>query len=126
MMWRQIIRFAGRLGRRVTGSHALADYAQGPVVFTSAVLLLLVIRVYGALGGWEPGQLLALSLGMTASMLVCGGVVYSMSRRASICLAMGDRRAARTFLRRTMLVAAAWVAVVAALIVGVASAVGIP
>jgi hypothetical protein len=90
------------------------------------VLLLLVIRVYGALGGWEPGQLLALSLGMTASMLVCGGFVYAMSRRASICLAMGDRRAARTFLRRTMLVAAAWVAVVAALIVGVASAVGTP
>jgi hypothetical protein len=113
-----------RVASHPTVPPALMDYVQGPVVFASAVLLLLVVRVYSALGGWEPGQALALSLGMTASMLLCGGFVYAMSRRASICLAVGDRRAARSFLRRTMMIAGVWVAVVAVVIVVVASASG--
>jgi uncharacterized membrane protein len=116
MMRRRIIRIADRLSTGASTSRTLADYLQGPVVFISAALLLLVTRVYGALGGWEPGQVLALSLGMTASMLVCGGFVYAMSRRTSICLAMGDRRATRSFLRWTMVIAAVCVVMLAGLL----------
>jgi hypothetical protein len=111
--------------RRVTASEALTDYAQGPLAFIPAVVLLLLIRVYGALGGWQPGQVLALSLGMTASMLVCGGFVFAMSRRACICLAMGDRRGAAHFLHRTMVVAGVGVAAVALLVVLVTGALGL-
>jgi hypothetical protein len=68
--------------------HALVDYAQG-----------------------------ALSLGMTASILVCSGFVYAMSRRASICLGLGDRLSASRFLRSTMLIAGVWAIVVGPLLV---------
>lgn len=96
---------------------ALLDYGQGPLTFLPALVLLLVIRAYGVLGAWDSGQVLALSLGMTASILLCSGFVYAMSRRASICLGLGDRRSASRFLRGTMLIAGLWAMVVGPLLV---------
>ncbi|HEX8967046.1 MAG TPA: hypothetical protein VF937_04145 [Chloroflexota bacterium] len=90
-----------------------------------AVVLLLIIRAMGDLGGWGIRQVLALSLGMTTSVLVTAGFVQGMSRRASVCLAFGDMRSAIRFLRGALLVAAIGVSAFAVSVVTVAQAVGV-
>jgi hypothetical protein len=103
----------------------LADYARGPLALLPGVVLLLVIRVYAALGQWESGRVLALGLGMTVSMLLTGGFVQAVSRRGSLYLGLGNRRAASQFLRITTGWALACVVAAAALSVLLMAALGL-
>ena len=104
---------------------ALADYARGPLALLPGVVLLLVIRVYAALGQWESGRVLALGLGMTCSMLITGGFVQAVSRRGSLYLGLGNRRAASQFLRITTRWALTCVVVAAVLSILLMAALGL-
>jgi hypothetical protein len=96
-------------------SEMIADFARGPLALAMSLVLLLIIRAFGELGQWSPTQTLALSMGMTMSMLVAGGFVQAMGRRGSICLALEDRDAAWRFLWMVFLAAAVGSTLVAGL-----------
>jgi hypothetical protein len=104
---------------------ALTDYARGPVALLPGVVLLLVIRAYATLGQWESGRVLALGLGMTGSMLITGGFVQAVSRRGSLYLGLGNRRAASQFLRVTTRWALACVVAAAVLAILLMAALGL-
>ena len=103
---------------------ALADYARGPIVLISAILLLLIISAYGTFGEWKREQILALSLGMTGGMLVSNGFGQAMARRGSIFLSLKDSAAASRFLRLSATVAGTCVAVIAIMVLLIMTYVG--
>jgi hypothetical protein len=77
---------------------AISDYSKGPIAVLPAVLLIAGITAIGDLVemGWR--EVLAVSLGATASMLLTTGFNQSLNRRGSACLAFDDRRSARHLL----------------------------
>lgn len=76
----------------------LSDYARGPqAVGVIAVLILALTGASGA-GGWGEQQILAISLGMSGSMLATNGFVQAASRRSAIYLSRSNIPAARAFL----------------------------
>jgi hypothetical protein len=107
---------AGREARRLALSprhrQNLADYARGPIVLVSAIILLLIISAYGTLGEWGREQILALSLGMTGGMLISNGFGQAMARRGSIYLSLEDSAAASRFFRLSATVAGTCVAAI--------------
>ena len=111
---------AGRAGRRFAlppqTRRTLADYARGPIVLISAILLLLIISAYGTFGAWQREQILALSLGMTGGMLISNGFGQAMARRGSIYLSLEDSAAASRFLRLSATLAGTCVAAIAIII----------
>ncbi len=119
-------RWSTTRNRRLSAEHldALRDYSRGPLAMVPAVLLLLTIRAMGDLGGWGVRQVLALSLGMTASVLVTAGFVQAVSRRTSVCLAFGDVKSAVRFLRDALMLAAVCVGAVGGGLAAVASGLG--
>ena len=78
---------AGREARRISLPphirQTLIDYARGPIVLISALILLLIISAYSVFGAWEREQVLALSLGMTGGMLISNGFGQAIARRVS-------------------------------------------
>jgi hypothetical protein len=104
---------------------ALADYTRGPLALFPGLVLLLIIQAYSRLGQWPPSQVLALSLGMTSSMVITSGFVQAVSRRGSVYMALGDPGAAGRFLRVSLTVAGACVVAMAALLFFVATGLGL-
>ena len=104
---------------------ALADYMRGPLALMPGIVLLLIIQAYSRLGQWPPSQVLALSLGMTSSMVITSGFVQAVSRRGSVYLALGDPGAASRFLRISITVAGACVVAIAAMLFFVATGLGL-
>jgi len=98
---------------------------QGPLILLGALALLFTIRSIGEAGGWGPRQVLALGVGMSACVLVTAGFVYSVGRRVSICLIFRDIRSASAFMGGALGLAGASVLVTGALLVMVATAVGL-
>jgi hypothetical protein len=111
---------AGREARNLAlPSHTrqtLIDYARGPIVLISAILLLLIISAYGTFGEWKREQVLALSLGMTGGMLISNGFGQAMARRGSIFLSLEDSAAASRFLRLSATVTGTCVAAIAIIV----------
>jgi polysaccharide biosynthesis protein PelF len=83
---------------------ALANYAQGPIALLPGILVLLIIQFYGSFGQWSGGQMTALSLGMSAGLLLTNGFLQAVMRRASISISMGNPRTASKFLLRALAV----------------------
>jgi polysaccharide biosynthesis protein PelF len=102
----------------------LRDYAGGPIALLPNLVLLIMINVYARLGQWNEGQVLALTLGMTAGMLITNGFVQAIMRRASRALGLGSPRAAGRFLRASLLLAGSVLAGVVVLALLVASGMG--
>ena len=103
----------------------LIDYMRGPLVLISAVMLLLIIGAYGALGEWGNEQILALSIGMTCGMLISSGFAQAIVRRGSIYLSLDDSGAASRFLRLSAAVAGTCIAVVAIMVVLITNYLGV-
>jgi hypothetical protein len=102
----------------------LIDYARGPIVLISAIILLLIIHAYSVFGEWEREQILALSLGMTGGMLVSNGFGQAMARRGSIFLSLEDSAAASRFLRLSAIVAGTCVVVIVVMVLLITTYVG--
>jgi hypothetical protein len=94
---------------------AWADYVRGPMSVGTVLVLLFIMSVYRQLGQWGQSQVLALSLGMTGSLLVTNGFVQAASRRGSIFLSRGNSHAAVVFLRTILLIAGVCSVMVASL-----------
>jgi hypothetical protein len=77
----------------------LGDFARGPLTLLPGVVILIIIQVYSALGQWESGRALALSLGFTVGVLATSGFVPAISRRVSIYQSLNNLGAAVRFLR---------------------------
>lgn len=103
---------------------ALRDYAGGPIALLPNLVLLIMISVFAWLGQWNEGQVLAMSLGMTAGMLVTNGFVQAIMRRASLSLGLGSLRTASRFLRTSLLLAGSILAGIVILALLVASWMG--
>ncbi len=93
----------------------LVSYLQGPISFLPSLLVLLTIQIFSFGGQWAGGQIMALSLGMSAGLLITNGFLQAVMRRASICLSLGNSQSARRFLIRGLGVAALIVVAVALL-----------
>ncbi len=98
-------------------SQALIDYVRGPLALVPVVVLLLTITAYRELGRWGQNQILALTLGMTCSMLFTNGFIQAASRRGAIYLSRSNPGAANRFLRVTMTIAGACIVVLTVLVV---------
>lgn len=85
---------------------ALRSYIQGPVAFLPGFIVLVIIQAYSFVGQWSAGQIMALSLGMSAGLLMTNGFLQASMRRASICLTLNNPRAARRFLLQSLGIAA--------------------
>lgn len=81
---------------------ALINYLQGPISFLPGFIVLLTIQAYSFGSQWAGGQVMALSLGMGAGLLMTNGFLQAVMRRASICLSLGNARAASKFLIRSL------------------------
>jgi len=103
----------------------LSDYLRGPIALVPVVVLLLIIAAYRTLGHWGQSQVLALTLGMTGSMLITNGFIQAVSRRGAIYLSRANPGAASQFFRMTMSVAGACIVVVACLIVFLTTRLGL-
>jgi len=90
-----------------------------------AITLLTIIWAYGNLGGFGLNQVLALSLGMTGSMLVTNGFNQVASRRGAIYLGLEDHGAAKRFLAVTFAISEICVLVIAILAVLITSWFGV-
>jgi hypothetical protein len=99
---------------------AWLDYARGPLALMIAACLMITIAVYGSLGRWDQTRILALSAGLSGSMLLTSGFIMAASRRTSVYMGLGKPQAAGLFFGRTMIVAGVCV-VLAALAVVAAS-----
>jgi polysaccharide biosynthesis protein PelF len=99
----------------------LRDYALGPLALVIVLELLLVVEAYRVLGDWNEGYILALSLGMTSSMLILNGFIQAISRRSSIYLGLNNLSAARRFLHSGVAVGEICNAMIAVLAVLVAT-----
>ncbi len=76
----------------------LRDFSRGFLALLPAVVLLLCIFAYSAAGQWSQNLVLALSAGMTSSMLITNGIIQALSRRTSIYLGLGKPAIAGRFL----------------------------
>lgn len=115
-------RQADRLSAAAAGRKAaLIDYLKGPLGLIPPLLLLFVITAFGRWGGWTPQQVLLLSTGLTAGLMLTNGLTQGVSRRTSLYLGMAKpRMAARYLLVSTASVTAVacGLAVLAALALG--------
>jgi hypothetical protein len=82
----------------VTARQRWLDYARGPQSLGVIIVLMAIIAGVGTAGQLSQQALLALSLGMSGSMLVTNGLVQAASRRGAIYLSRGNSAAARRFL----------------------------
>jgi hypothetical protein len=105
---------------------ALLDYARGPIVLISAIILLLIISAYSVFGAWGREQVLALSLGMTGGMLISNGFGQAMARRGSIYLSLEDSAAASRFFRLSATVSGTFAAAIAIMILLIMTYLGTP
>jgi hypothetical protein len=115
----------GRLEPPQPAYQALRDYVRGPLGLIQILVLLLIIEAYRVLGGWTESQILALSVGMTSSMLINTGFTQAISRRGSIYLGQKNLRAASWFLRVSVTLAETCNALIATLVVLVATGLGV-
>jgi HD-GYP domain-containing protein (c-di-GMP phosphodiesterase class II) len=101
------------------------DYLRGPLALIPIVVILLMIAAFRELGRWEDSQVVSLSLGVSASVLLTNGLVQAMSRRGHIYLSRGDRRAAGAFIAGALKAAAASLALVALACATIAAVLGV-
>jgi glycosyltransferase involved in cell wall biosynthesis len=104
---------------------AWRDYALGPLALVPVLVLLLIVEAYRVLGNWNESHILALSLGMTSSMLILNGFIQAISRRSSIYLGLNNPSAATRFLRASVTAAGICNAMIAVLAVLVATGLGV-
>jgi len=104
---------------------AWRDYARGPLALIPMLALLLIIEAYRVLGNWNESHILALSLGMTSSMLILNGFIQAISRRSSIYLGLNNPSAASRFLRVSVTAAGICNIMIAILAVLVATGLGV-
>ncbi len=90
----------------------LPDLARGFLGLVPILVLFLLMRGYSNLGHWGQHRLLALSAGVSASILVTNGFIQAASYRAFTYLGMGDPRAAGWFLQRSTALSALCVSVI--------------
>lgn len=76
----------------------LRDASRGIFGLLPAMVLMVCIFVYSTTGQWGPNIVLALSAGMTSSMLITNGIIQALSRRTSIYLGMQKAGLAGRFL----------------------------
>lgn len=84
---------------RVSRKEAWMDYLKGPLGLVPPILLLLTIAAFSHSGEWTAKQVMLLSAGMTASMMLTNGLVQGISRRTSIYLGAARPRMAARYLQ---------------------------
>ncbi|MEZ4728936.1 MAG: GT4 family glycosyltransferase PelF [Caldilineaceae bacterium] len=92
---------------RTTWRELLTDLSRGILALLPALVLLFCIFAYSAVGQWGQNLVLALSAGMTSSMLITNGFIQALSRRTSIYLGLGKPGLAGRFLLRSIAIALA-------------------
>ncbi|HEX2913330.1 MAG TPA: GT4 family glycosyltransferase PelF [Chloroflexia bacterium] len=81
---------------------AWGSYAQGAVALFPGLIVLLIIQSYSIIGQWASDQMMAISLGMSAGLLIGSSFLQATMRRASICISLGSPLAAWQFLVRSL------------------------
>jgi uncharacterized membrane protein len=108
-----------KVGRR------LADYARGPLTLYPVLVVLFIISAYSYLGKWDQRQVLILSAGMSASILVANGFIQAVNRRTAIYISHKRSRAAKRFFGRSTILVGTIMVLVSSLAVLVAKQLGI-
>ena len=78
--------------------NALADVSARGLLALAPLCVLLIGLQALALAGWDTGAILALSIGVTASMLLTSGPIVAISRRTSVYLGFEQVDSARRFI----------------------------
>ncbi|MBV8528816.1 MAG: GT4 family glycosyltransferase PelF [Candidatus Dormibacteraeota bacterium] len=112
-----------RLIRAVAG--VATDYVRGPLAMFPILVLLVAIAAYRLVGNWSEDQVLAMALGITASLLVTNGFTQAGARRAAIYLSREMPGAMLVFLRATAIAATLTVTVLTALTLTLATVLNI-
>jgi len=81
-------------------SEKLFDFARGPLSLVPIILVMLIISAISIFSGWKYSMVLALSVGMTGSMIINSGLLQSVGRRISIYRGMHNEKMARLFFVR--------------------------
>ncbi len=98
-------------------SSLLSDWvevARGPLSVLTVVVLFLALAAYRRFGEWGDGNILAMSMGMTGSMVLANAFIQGAARRGAIYVSRGNPRAALAFLLRVLMPASACVVVTTA------------
>ncbi|MFN8472649.1 MAG: GT4 family glycosyltransferase PelF [Anaerolineae bacterium] len=111
--------------RLVTRREALSDYSRGPLALIPGFILLLFIQFCGTFGQWGRNEVLALSIGLTSSMVASSGIIQAVMRRASISLSMGNLPAMNRFLRLSLGWAFVCIAILGALAAAAIASLGV-
>jgi hypothetical protein len=83
--------------------NALADVSARGLLALAPLCVLLIGLQALALAGWDTGAILALSIGVTASMLLTSGPIVAIGRRTSVYLGFEQVDSARRFITRASL-----------------------
>jgi glycosyltransferase involved in cell wall biosynthesis len=83
------------------GAQTGLNFARGLTLLFPAVAVLLVAHLFANASWWTLDTGRALMLGVTTSMILTNGFLYSVVRRSSLYLGCGRRDAARKFLSRS-------------------------
>ena len=78
--------------------NALADVSARGLLALAPLCVLLIGLQALALAGWDTGAILALSIGVTASMLLTSGPIVAIGRRTSVYLGFEQVDSARRFI----------------------------
>ena len=87
----------------------LGELARGPLSLLVVVALFLALTAYRRFGEWGEGNVLAMSVGLTGSMVIANVFIQGAARRGAIYVSRGNPRAAFHFLLRALLPAVACV-----------------
>ena len=89
--------------RATSGANAVADVSARGLLALAPLCVLLIGLQALALAGWDTGAILALSIGVTASMLLTSGPIVAIGRRTSVYLGFEQVDSARRFITRASL-----------------------
>ncbi len=90
-------------GDRDERPNALADASARGLLALAPLCVLLIGLQALALAGWDTAAILALSIGVTASMLLTSGPIVAIGRRTSVYLGFEQVDSARRFITRASL-----------------------
>ncbi len=108
----------------VSRREALWDYSRGPLAIVPGIVLLAFIQFCGILGHWGRSDVMALSLGLTGSMVACSGITQAVMRRASISMSAGNLAVVNRFFGLSLGWSFVAVAILGAALTGIAAWLG--
>jgi hypothetical protein len=104
-------------------ANAVAEVSARGLLALAPLCILLIGLQALALAGWDTGAILALSIGVTASMLLTSGPVAAIGRRTSVYLGFDQIDSARRFITRASLATLLACVAIALATYGLASAI---